>query len=208
MSRRHKFLTPDGLPHPRWKEAFDGLEVMTSASRTDGIEKDMTVWVCTTLPDWEGDVRRLSTAGARVVVLSTSPQPGEAMRVFRSGARGYAHACSTPDLLRNIASVVATGGLWLSPPVMRRLAALSGRLSMVGGGEDLDLLLASLTEREREVAQAVAEGKSNKEIARDLGIVERTVKAHLASVFEKFAVRDRLHLALRLATATDDKLPL
>jgi DNA-binding NarL/FixJ family response regulator len=55
---------------------------------------------------------------------------------------------------------------------------------------------APLTERERQVAQAVAAGASNKEIARQLGITERTIKAHTGAIFEKLAVRDRLQLSL------------
>jgi DNA-binding NarL/FixJ family response regulator len=56
--------------------------------------------------------------------------------------------------------------------------------------------LSMLTGREQEVSRAVAKGSSNKEIARQLGITERTVKAHIGSVFQKLNVRDRLHLAL------------
>jgi DNA-binding NarL/FixJ family response regulator len=55
---------------------------------------------------------------------------------------------------------------------------------------------AGLTEREREVARAVASGASNKEIARRLGITERSVKAHTGAIFEKLGVRDRLQLSL------------
>jgi len=56
--------------------------------------------------------------------------------------------------------------------------------------------LAVLTKRELEVARTVAGGSSNKEVARQLGITERTVKAHVGAVFQKLKVRDRLHLAL------------
>ena len=55
---------------------------------------------------------------------------------------------------------------------------------------------SSLTEREFEVAKAVALGASNKEIATQLGITERTIKAHVGAVLEKLQVRDRLQLAL------------
>ena len=54
----------------------------------------------------------------------------------------------------------------------------------------------SLTEREREVAIAVAQGASNKEIARQLDITERTIKAHVGAILEKLGVRDRLQLSL------------
>jgi len=61
-------------------------------------------------------------------------------------------------------------------------------------------LLEQLTSREREVAVEVAKGLSNKEVAKLLNITERTVKAHLASTFERLGAKDRLQLALMLNT--------
>ncbi len=55
-----------------------------------------------------------------------------------------------------------------------------------------------LTEREREVAKRAAQGAANKIIARELGISERTVKAHLSAAFDKLQVPDRVQLALRV----------
>jgi two-component system nitrate/nitrite response regulator NarL len=57
-------------------------------------------------------------------------------------------------------------------------------------------LAAVLTQRELEVARTVVSGASNKEIARQLGITERTVKSHVGAIFEKLQVRDRLQLAM------------
>jgi DNA-binding NarL/FixJ family response regulator len=59
-------------------------------------------------------------------------------------------------------------------------------------------LLEKLTKREQEVATEASKGLSNKEIARILSITERTVKAHLASIFERLGAKDRLQLALML----------
>jgi DNA-binding NarL/FixJ family response regulator len=59
-----------------------------------------------------------------------------------------------------------------------------------------DPRLAVLTQRELEVARKIADGASNKEVARDLDITERTVKAHAGAIFEKLGARDRLHLSL------------
>ncbi|MCG9029613.1 LuxR C-terminal-related transcriptional regulator [Laribacter hongkongensis] len=58
---------------------------------------------------------------------------------------------------------------------------------------------ALLTEREREVVQALRRGLANKEIARELDISENTVKKHLSSVFQKLGVEDRLQLLIKLA---------
>jgi two-component system, NarL family, nitrate/nitrite response regulator NarL len=215
MDQRHCFITPEGQPHPRWLEAF-GTLTLASRPPPPAESEEATLWISTGLPDWEAEVARLAAAGARVVVLSNTPEVPQGSRAIGLGARGYVHALAAPELLRRVAAAVEAGGLWLGPDLMRRLVAASGRLALWHNGkapaeaprEDRDLLLACLTSRERQVALAVTEGKTNKEIARDLGIVERTVKAHLAAIFDKLEVHDRLHLALRLAAAEDTGPPL
>jgi DNA-binding NarL/FixJ family response regulator len=95
--------------------------------------------------------------------------------------------------------VVAEGGLWIGESLMERLLVGIARLPEAAvappqknGWHD------KLTERELEVARAIAAGASNKEVARQLGITERTVKAHVGVIFAKLEVPDRLHLALRI----------
>jgi DNA-binding NarL/FixJ family response regulator len=77
---------------------------------------------------------------------------------------------------------------------MRQLVLATARILPATSTPQADLSL--LTSREKAVAELVAAGKSNKEVARDLDITERTVKAHLGSAFEKLQVRDRLQLVL------------
>lgn len=59
-------------------------------------------------------------------------------------------------------------------------------------------MLARLTKRELDVAEMISQGKGNRSIAESLNISERTVKAHLTSIFRKLSVHDRLHLVLLL----------
>ena len=73
----------------------------------------------------------------------------------------------------------------------------------VGDPGERDKLLAKLSPRERDVALQVAGGASNKVVARHLDITERTVKAHLTSIFEKLDVRDRLQLVIALRRGTE-----
>jgi DNA-binding NarL/FixJ family response regulator len=84
--------------------------------------------------------------------------------------------------------------MWLGADLMRQLVLATARLVPALTSPKADVSL--LTSREKAVAELVAAGKSNKEVARDLDITERTVKAHLGSVFEKLQVRDRLQLVL------------
>lgn len=129
-----------------------------------------------------------------VVVMSDAPEVAAALQALNAGARGYCHAMASGELLVQVSVVVANRGLWVGPELMKRM--LGSVASALGVPDTPELSL--LTPRERSVAIEVSAGATNKEAARALGITERTVKAHLASVFDKLAVRDRLELAIRL----------
>lgn len=150
-------------------------------------------------------LRQAVGATARVIVLANQPDNEQALTLFSAGIRGYCNAHATAANLRQVASVIEAGGLWIGEALMRRLLA-STRVALsrmpatslpeVVTSTGVTDCLAALTKREQEVARAIANGSSNKEIARQLGITERTVKAHTGSVFQKLNARDRLHLAL------------
>lgn len=134
---------------------------------------------------------------AKIVVLANMPNHAESLHALSLGAMGYAHAYSSPEMLKEIKAVVSHGGLWLGQALLKRLIETSTKLAG-NQPEYVDSLLARLTRREKEVAVEAAKGLSNKEIARVLNITERTVKAHLAETFERLGVKDRLQLALML----------
>lgn len=182
---------------PRWRAAFGEARLVSrQQARAQAGEGD-SVWVMSQLEGWPSLVTLLAGRGAIVKVLSHAPDSLEALRAFDAGARGYAHALSPPDLLRQMALVTSHHGLWVPPELLAQV--MGGAYRALGGESQLpDELLSELTERERSVALAVAEGQSNKEVARRLEITERTVKAHLGAIFRKLGVRDRLQLILKL----------
>lgn len=206
-SPRHLFVTRSGEPLPRWLEAFPTATVAQVAPAKPPPATTL-VWLRLdeALPalDQLADLRR-KIGGALLVVLTNQPDNEEALALFAAGARGYCNAHATPANLRQVASVVQAGGLWIGETLMQRLLASTRAAIAKIPVENLLLdeanrvsaaRLSSLTARELEVAHAVANGFSNKEIARQLGITERTVKAHIGSIFQKIKARDRLHLAL------------
>jgi two-component system, NarL family, nitrate/nitrite response regulator NarL len=134
---------------------------------------------------------------AKVVVLANMPNQAESVHALSLGAMGYCHAHVEPAVLKEIRAVISHGGLWLGQDILQRLIEVSTKL--IGNQPAyVENLLAKLTSREKEVAVEAAKGLSNKEIARILGITERTVKAHLAKTFERLGAKDRLQLALML----------
>jgi DNA-binding NarL/FixJ family response regulator len=136
---------------------------------------------------------------AKIIVLANAPNQAEALHALSLGAMGYSHAYSAPEVLKEIKMVISHGGLWLGQELLQRLIEISTKL--VGNQADyVESLMRKLSKREKEVAIEAAKGLSNKEIARILGITERTVKAHLAAIFECLGAKDRLHLALMLNT--------
>jgi DNA-binding NarL/FixJ family response regulator len=183
---------------PRWREAFpQARRVDPSQARAQAGHGDR-VWVMSHLDDWSTLVAALSQRGAILSVLSYMPNSREAFQALDAGARGYAHALSPPELLRQVELVTANQGIWVPAELMAQV--VGGTFKALGGESRLqEDALALLTSRERAVALAVAEGQTNKEVARRLDITERTVKAHLGAIFRKLEVRDRLQLILRIS---------
>lgn len=145
-------------------------------------------------PELIGRLCRGDFGTARVIVMSSTPSDAAAVGWLGRGAAGYLHAFSAPEVLRQTAAVVESGGLWVGVGLMQQLCARFGQLA-----KPQNELLNQLTEREREVVQYLKTGMSNKSIAKQMDISERTVKAHLTAIFAKFDVSDRIQLLLKLA---------
>lgn len=133
----------------------------------------------------------------KVVVLSNAPSQEEGAKVLSGGALGYCHAYSSAEVLVQVRSVVANGGFWIGREMLHYLIVSSQQL-VTAQPEKVAGFLDKLSARERQVAMQVSEGLSNKEIARNLNITERTVKAHISASFVALGVKDRLQLALML----------
>ena len=195
---RHIFLTaPNVAPSSRWRVAFpDGLEV-DAVARLHANETCL-LWVSVGHPNWLEllECARASLPDAALAVVSNRPDRAEGIQALMAGARAYCHGLAAPAQFREVALVLSHGGHWIGADLMTTLVRGAHTLRMPS---DAVATLVDLSERESEVASAVEAGLANKEIARRLGITERTVKAHLSSIFEKLGVRDRLQLVVRLS---------
>lgn len=157
-----------------------------------------------TTPGYENDaglkqLKKLNPA-IKLLLAGTRLAPQKELAALASGAMG----CCSPDLgeeqVRRILTIVEEGGVWISnaalPHLLQRLRHRSDASAESATVAPQDDGLSGLTQREREIARMVADGDSNKIIARKLNITDRTVKAHLTTVFQKLNVHDRLQLAL------------
>lgn len=194
-------LTRAEAPAARWVEALDSV-VLRSSITGLRITPTVTYWLDFSTLDFDEAVSfidRIVVANETVPIVCMVPFPKDedAFGLLARGARGYCHVAAAPAQLRLVANTVKNGGFWLPASLMRRVMASAGGLvAQVSMRKSVSL--DDLTKRERQVAQAVADGLSNREISERLSISERTVKARLTSVFQKMDVRDRVQLALLL----------
>jgi len=188
------------IPTP-WQTAFpDGQ--MVSAPRLVRADEVSVLWLDISglkLAERQLWLQQSQALQCPLVVLSPAPCDEEGMRALQQGATGYAHVLTSAEQFQQIAEVLGRGGYWVGPQFMQRMMALVARTENVSPDDDHPF--NQLTEREQAVTRAVARGASNREIALSLLISERTVKAHLSSIFSKLGVRDRVQLVLLVQNA-------
>ncbi|HEX2173230.1 MAG TPA: response regulator transcription factor [Dehalococcoidia bacterium] len=118
----------------------------------------------------------------RVLVFTAYDTDERVLGAIRAGARGYLLKGAGADEIARGIRVVHAGGSQLEPRAAARLVAAVGEPRRAGD---------RLSDREREVLRLIAEGQSTKQIARTLSIAERTVKFHVASIFQKLGADNR-----------------
>jgi DNA-binding NarL/FixJ family response regulator len=146
------------------------------------------------MPDVDGieATRRIlaDSPGVHVVVLTSFADRQRILDALEAGASGYLLKDADPSEVAEAVRVAAAGESPLDPKAARVL--LDARREQ----QPANAAAEKLTAREREVLELVGQGLANKQIARRLGIAERTVKAHLTSVFQTIGVVDRTQAAL------------
>jgi two-component system, NarL family, response regulator LiaR len=172
-------------------EAADGEEAVAIAAEhaPDVILLDLV------MPrlDGIGALRRLreTAPAARVVVLTSFGEDERLFTALRAGASGYLLKDVEPaELVRSIRTVHG-GGAPLSPAVAARVVD-----ELASGGGAGRAAADDLTPRELEVLCLIARGQSNKRIALELGVAEKTVKTHVSHVLAKLGLSDRTQAAL------------
>lgn len=170
-------------------EAADGREVVDLISRAspDVVLMDIEMPVVNGI---EATRRIASTPGGpRVVILTTFDRDDYVFEALRAGAAGFLLKNAPPDRLVDAIRVVAAGAALLAPDVTRRVIERFATLQPL---PDSARLLATLTERERQVLEQVARGLSNIEVANALYLGEATIKTHVSSILAKLGLRDRV----------------
>lgn len=157
-----------------------------------------------------------SAPASRVIVMTAAYNEDEEVALLRAGVKGCCRRGVDPDSLRQVLTVTQ-GGVWVTSSLLPRLVRELQRFATHQPAAEPSIAepatptakaeavpkvirekLSILTRREQDIVKLIAAGATNKQIATDLDISERTVKGHLSNVFQKLGVPDRLKLVLYL----------
>ncbi|UZI32073.1 response regulator transcription factor [Streptomyces sp. CA-278952] len=170
-------------------EASDGAE---GVARTEELRPDI-VLMDIKMPGTDGieALRRLRELDnpAKVLIVTSFTEQRTVVPALRAGASGYVYKDVDPDALAGAIRSVHAGHVLLQPEVAGALLAQDDAGTGTGRG-------STLTEREREVLGLIADGRSNREIARAFVLSEKTVKTHVSNILMKLDVADRTQAAL------------
>jgi NarL family two-component system response regulator LiaR len=170
-------------------EASDGGDAvkLSEALSPDVVVMDLV------MPQMDGveAIRRIRAAGsaAKVIVLTSFADDQKVFAAVRAGAAGYLLKDVSPRELADAIRTVNRGQALLNPTV-------AAKLMQEFAHESRPAASRSLTDREMDVLRLIARGRSNKEIALDLGVAEKTVKTHVSSILGKLQLADRTQAAL------------
>lgn len=139
---------------------------------------------------------------ARIIILAASVDRREIIKALRLGARGIVLKTAATELLYKCIQAVVAGEVWVGRESVPKL---------VDALEEFDepkarrFSYAHLTERERQIVEAIAKGASNRDVAQALSVSEQTVKNHLSRIFEKCGVSNRTELAVLASEGAKSK---
>lgn len=181
-------------------ELVDKLETLFDYFRSERNFSMLVIDYALLKNDYERSLSRLkqSLNDSKILLIGRNCEREIQIKAFSEGIPGYMEVDLKAELIRKGVDRLLQGEVWVERQMVTSLLDVlrkqNGQPDEIPNQENLSLL----TPREIEIARRVCLGDSNKRIANHLDITERTVKAHLSSIFRKLEVFDRLQLALQL----------
>jgi len=187
-----------------WSHALISHFDIKAVSSSDAFNEASVVIIDSCILDKESDLIHLfENKSTRFLVIGKNWSENKQVNALIHGAAGYCGEYEPAKLLLQAVKSILKGDIWIQrhlvPKVIGALVKLKAeplKEEKTSKSIELSAKLSTLSIRELDVANRVRDGDNNKNIASNLGISERTVKAHLTSIFKKLQVSDRLHLAL------------
>lgn len=141
---------------------------------------------------------RQAAPGAKLIVLTAVEEDQQVRGALRAGAHGYVlKRINAEELFRTLRSI-HLGEAYVTPELAARLLTVPSGAST----SSVEGPLTQLTHRERQILELVSMGKTNKEIARELSLSDRTIKHYMTGVLQKLNVRNRLEAVILLRRRT------
>ena len=183
-------------------EAADGSEVLSALDRhrADVVLMDLR------MPKLDGiaamELVRAQPQPPAVLVLTTFDTDDQVLRALRRGAAGFLVKDTPPTEIVRAIELVAAGESMLSPTVTRRLIdRLAGDVDADSRQSEAAATLSALSPRDRQIAAAIAQGKSNAAIAAELHLSVATIKSHVSAMLAKLQLDNRVQIALLVQDA-------
>ncbi len=180
--------TLDPVLIKRWRDILHGYNPCVLYKEEElkslGADTGMVILSIDDYPDYTARFQRC-------IVLCSEPRLREGKRLLAAGVKAYGNAYLSSENLKSAVETVRSGNIWIYPDLMHYLIGGIGETVEVEDGA-----VQKLSKKQLEVARLLSRGLGNREIARQMGITERTVKSHLTSIYEKTGTRDRVSLAL------------
>ena len=198
-------VSADPAALDRWRAAFDADALIVEVRGLEGLSQCVAQLRAQVVLL---DARLARNAAARTIdqvleqrqqvrILAFADDVGDEVELslFLAGARGFCSIDAEPETVRRAIEALQKGELWIRLGLMPKLV---DSLMATDDGDTAGATgrFAVLTPREIEIARLIGQGASNKRIARQLSITERTVKSHLTMIFRKTGADDRVKLAL------------
>ncbi|MDE1993708.1 MAG: response regulator transcription factor [Rhizobiaceae bacterium] len=146
-----------------------------------------------------------SDPDAAVIVLTASEDEADLFEALKEGAKGYVLKGVSASALASVVRNVVAGESYVSPSLAARILtemrSEATASPAVSAPHPHDEALASLTPREEQILELVADGNSNKEVARRLGLQEKTIKHNMTRILQKLKARNRTEAAMFLRDA-------
>ncbi len=177
-------------------ELLEATDVASALALGETLQSCDLVLLDLAMPGMEGlnGLERIRQAAPRTrVVMLSATSDAEAVRsAIGQGARGYIPKSASDEALRHALSLVMAGEIYVPASVLSEISAERSDEPHLPA----DSPLRRLTVRQRDTLELLVRGLSNKEIARDLGLLESTVKAHLKVILKKLGAANRTQAAL------------
>lgn len=191
--------------HPEFSEAGSCEDLVEKLREDDGYDLVLIDLLMPGVETFSRVQEVCEIAGdVPVVVISVRERAEDVQRAIKAGAAGYIPKSSKPDVMINALKLVLSGGIYIPPNVLH----LSGGSGMVASGAppalEAGAIAGRLTGRQREVMALLAQGKSNKEIASELGLAAGTVKIHISNIFKALNVRNRTQAVIAAGESLAD----